>query len=376
MSVPGWSYRRRRYIMQSMPDYASSLTVMAGPRALRSLREHGFAPGLFRTLVGASGGPKWFVLYGLDRYLFGDFFAGRDTPLDTVGSSAGAWRLSCLAQSDPVGAIDRLAGLYSDEEYSARPDAAEVTQKARHMLSAVLGPTGASEIVDNKIIRSHFVAGRCRGLLSSKGSFPMAAGLTAAALSNLLSRRALALYIERTIFNNCDGPSPFSALDDMPTAEVKLSRENLEDVLIASGSIPFILTGARDIPGARQGLYLDGGITDYHFDWPFGELEGLVLYPHFYDHIVPGWFDKHLKWRRAHPRNFENVVLVAPSAAFVRNLQYGKIPDRKDFKTLDYSARRQYWQRVLKESRRLADDFAELVENGRGLELIQPFAAR
>ena len=42
--------------------------------------------------------------------------------------------------------------------------------------------------------------------------------------------------------------------------------EHLLSALHASGSIPFVLTGERDIPGAPPGQYWDGGIIDYHFD--------------------------------------------------------------------------------------------------------------
>ena len=51
---------------------ASSLSILAGPKALAELREHGLSPARVRVFVGASGGPKWLVLYGLDRVLFPD----------------------------------------------------------------------------------------------------------------------------------------------------------------------------------------------------------------------------------------------------------------------------------------------------------------
>ena len=41
----------------------------------------------------ASGGPKWFVLFGLDPYLSGEFFQRQEQQLITLGSSAMPWRL-------------------------------------------------------------------------------------------------------------------------------------------------------------------------------------------------------------------------------------------------------------------------------------------
>ena len=53
-----------------------------------------------------------------------------------------------------------------------------------------------------------------------------------------------------------------------------------------------------EIPGRPGEVHWDGGVLDYHLDLDFGPTDGLILYPHFYDHIVPGWFDKALRWRR------------------------------------------------------------------------------
>ncbi len=51
------------------------LEIYAGETALKTIKEKGFSPEIFSNFLGASGGPKWFVLYGLDKYFFGDFFS-------------------------------------------------------------------------------------------------------------------------------------------------------------------------------------------------------------------------------------------------------------------------------------------------------------
>ncbi|MFM1896533.1 MAG: hypothetical protein RLZZ385_1607 [Pseudomonadota bacterium] len=344
---------------------------------MAAIEEGGLRPHLFKVMAGASGGPKWFVLYGLDRYLFGEFFRDRQAPLATVGSSAGAWRLACLASADPLAAIERLATLYSRERYSEKPDSGEVTDKARRMLHDVLGPVGLRRIVSNTVVQSHFIAVRGRGLLSSRHRPLLGAGLGAAALSNLASRSSLGWYFERIVFNNHAHGCELSRLQDLPTRDVKLTEDNVADALLASGSIPLVLDGVRDIQGAGPGLYLDGGITDYHFDLPFHSRDGLVLYPHFYPRVVPGWFDKHLPWREVEVSHYDNVLLVVPSAKFVSRLPYGKIPDRGDFRTLDYQTRIKYWQAVLDQSQRLADAFHELVDGpGSPCIALKPFVTR
>ncbi len=354
----------------------SSLSIFAGPHALQRLRSEGINADQFRVMLGASGGPKWFVLYGLDRYLFGDFFAHRQQELITLGSSAGAWRMCCLATADPVAAIERLAKSYSQQQYSAKPTTDEITEKARQMLSHTLGPDGAQQIVNNEIFRTHIIADRARGMGSSTIKSLRLLPLLASAVMNTASRKTLSLFFERNIFSNMGQMSPFINIDDLRTSHVGLNEENVMDALMATGSIPFVLNGVRDIAHAKRGLYWDGGITDYHFDLPFHAGDELVLYPHFSSTVIPGWFDKRVPWRGVNIKNFENVVLVTPSVEFVARLPYGKIPDRTDFEKLGYEQRLSYWASVLESGKELACDFAALVESGAGIDAVQPFTGR
>ena len=353
-----------------------SLSIFAGPTALKRIQADGLHPDQFRVMLGASGGPKWFVLYGLDRYLFGEFFAQRQQELITLGSSAGAWRMCCLATSDPVAAIERLARLYSEQQYSAQPSTAEITEQARIMLAEMLGHSGAAEIVNNERFKTHIITDRCKGIGSSRSKSLQTGMLVASALSNAVSRKSLSLFFQRTIFTTMKQSSPWASSRDLDTFLASLSEENIFDVMIASGSIPFVLDGVWNISGAKDGLYWDGGITDYHFDFDFHGGDDLVLYPHFSSAVIPGWFDKHLPWRKINDRHFDNVVLLTPSRKFVASLPYGKIPDRKDFEKFDYDSRLNYWREVLDKSQLLADEFAELFASGKGIENIKPFAER
>lgn len=354
----------------------ASLTIYAGPSALKKLQRDGFRQEHFKVLVGSSGGPKWFVLLGLDRYLFGEFFSGRTAELFTVGSSVGAWRMCCLATQDPVGSIERLARYYSHEKYSKQPTVKEITDSARIMLHRVLGESGANEIVVNDVFRTHIVADRCKGFGSSKLKYLQAIHLSASATFNIFSRRSLSLFFERTLFSNMASDSPWSALSDISTTSAGLDESNLVDVMIASGSIPFVLEGVNEIKGAKRGHYWDGGIIDYHFDWHFHHGPELVLYPHFSAQLIPGWFDKSLKWRKVKEEYLDNVVLLAPSKEFVASLPGEKIPDRKDFQNYPYEKRVEVWQEVIKKSEQLALELRTLVETGEGLDYIRPIAIR
>ncbi len=87
---------------------ARALSVYLGKEAAREIAGAGWSPDLFSLLLGASGGPKWFILGHLDRVLFGDFLQGGQRPLSTLGSSIGSWRHACLAMRDPAAAVQRL----------------------------------------------------------------------------------------------------------------------------------------------------------------------------------------------------------------------------------------------------------------------------
>jgi len=89
-----------------------------------------------------------------------------------------------------------------------------------------------------------------------------------------------------------------------------------------------------------------------------------VLYPHFSDHIVPGWLDKSMPWRRANDAAMDNMILVSPSAAFVASLPNGKLPDRKDFTAYGqhHDTRIRHWLHAIGESERMAEAFARWCE--------------
>ena len=195
--------------------------------------------------------------------------------------------------------------------------------------------------------------------------------IAVAALGNILSRRTLAMQLRRCIFHGGGNTSVFEHLSDLPTLHVPLTHENCRAALMASGSIPLLVHGVR-VPGV-EGLHWDGGVLDYHVDLDFGSGDGLVLYPHFYSHIVPGWFDKSLPWRRARGTNFERTLLIAPSAEFVASLPGGKIPDRSDFYSFSDSERIPRWEAVRAASERLGDELRELIATGRLAERVQPW---
>jgi hypothetical protein len=349
------------------------LTLRAGPAALDLLRERGLRAEDVEIVPAASGGAKWLAIGGLDRFLFGEFLQPpRARPLHLIGSSIGAWRIACLAQRDPIAALERGHHAYIyDQRYTRKPSTQEVTDVLSRALDALLGLTGADEILAHPWARVHIITTEGRGLAASERRGATLASFALAAASNMVTRRALALQLRRVIFHTSGDESPFTHLADLPTRHLPLTHENLRAALLASGAIPLLLNGVR-VPG-RHGLHWDGGVLDYHLDLDFGAGQGLVLYPHYFSHVVPGWFDKSLRWRRASGANFRRALLIAPSEEFVASLPGGKIPDRRDFYTLPERERQSRWQAALDASAALGDELRELIASGRLLDRVRPW---
>lgn len=353
-----------------------SLEVYAGERAMRSLRTRGLRPHDVDVVCGASGGPKWIVLYGLDRVLLQEFFTGpRSKPLHLIGSSSGAWRMACYAQQNPTAALDRLAAAYIGQRYPPNPPLDLVSETCAAVVRSSLGETGADEILSHPWARLHVLTACCRGLLASDSKPLLLAGLVIASVCNLVRRSTLGWWMTRVIFHTAGSSSPFLALRDLPTRHVTLSTDNLHGALLASGSIPMLARGVQ-IADAPEGRYRDGALTDYHPDLDFGPGEGLVLYPHFFPRIVPGWLDKCVPWSRPNSSHLDRAVVLVPSRDFVSRLPRGKIPDRNDFRQCGDALRMRDWTTVREASGELGEEFRELLASGRIADRVRPLPFR
>ncbi len=336
------------------------LDIYAGSNALKTMQKQGFKQELFTNFLGASGGPKWFSLFGLDKYLFGDFFKYRSTEFNLIGSSAGAFRAACFAQNNPVAAIKRLADCYSHTVYSNKPSPAEISTKAVELLDYVYGEKGTQEIINNPIFKAHFIVAKTKGLVSSEQKSKQLIGLLSSYILNRWDRKYLKHQYQRIVYHAPQSKIKITDPYKFVTQYLPLTTANIHDALLASGSIPLVMNGVKDIADSPKGMYRDGGIIDYHFDVEIKNADGLILYPHFNSTPKPGWFDKNLT-RTVQAKHYENIVMLVPSENFVQSLPYQKIPDRKDFETMDASTRIKYWQTVLKETDRLAESFAQFL---------------
>jgi len=351
------------------------ISFYAGRKALSVIRDKGLAQEDVNVLAGAAGGPKWLVLNHLDRVIFSSWLKGRKAPIYFLGSSIGSWRFAAASQKRPVQAIEKFQDAYIHQSYQSKPTPEKVSRESRKIMDHFIDDTAIDEILSHPFFRLNFMAVRCRHILSSDKRAFLFPGLVAAFLFNLIGRGTLKFFFDRALFYHPADKPPFLDMSGFPIQKTLLTKENFKAALLASGSIPLVMSGVKDIPGASPGIYRDGGIVDYHLDIDFlSGNNGLVLFPHYSDWIIPGWFDKKLRYRRPASKNMENVLMISPSKEFVERLPHRKIPDRNDFFLFRGRdrARFSYWLSVVNESKRIGDAFWDAVESGRISQLVKP----
>jgi hypothetical protein len=388
-----------------------ALRLYAGPKALAHLSRHGLHSRDIAAIPAAAGGPKGLILGPLDQFIFDHWLPQSSQPVHLVGASIGAWRMATACLGSPMLAFRQLEHDYIHQNYvllpgEKRPAAARVSQLFAQNLQAFYGGRVA-DVLQHPRYRLHVLTSHGRGLLAREHGWHTALGYGGAFLRNLVSRRALGASLERVVFSSPEpasdsstvllAPLPFGAAD-YPTRQVGLTEANFLPAMQASCSIPFVLQAVHDIAGAPVGAYWDGGVTDYHLhlDWlkahdatqriaskPMSmeakgevhsqEQSALVLYPHFQKSVVPGWLDKHLRWRHQATPFLDNLLLLAPNPDWVKTLPNGKLPDRTDFTHYggDLPGRVKAWTAAVSASQQLADELDAWLQRP-DVRLVQP----
>lgn len=347
------------------------LSVYAGKKAIELIRNKGLSPDMVEVVAGAAGGPKWLVLCGLDRAIFTSWLMERTNPVHLIGSSVGSWRFAALAQG--MDAYECFLEAYLCQTYKTVPTAQMVSSEIAKILDAYLDGQGVKRALVHPFARLNVLAARCSWPGSVEQKHHVLMSMVIAGLLNLVNRSLLKLLFSRTLFYDARDIPPYFSMDGFPIQQVKITSENLRQAVMASGSMPVLMEGIRNIAGAHSGMYRDAGILDYHLAVPF-QSSKLVLYPHYMDRITPGWFDKLFPWRRPDPNDLENVVLLCPAKAFLEKLPGGKIPSREDFKEFwgRDDERIAFWNQVVSASAVLGDEFLEATAKDNLIEHIRP----
>ncbi len=352
------------------------LTIQAGPKAFEHIQNNGLQATDIDAVFGASGAAKWLAIYGLDRAIFSQWLTQLEQPLLLYGTSVGAFKLAAACLQDPAVSLDRLATAYTEQSYpEAEFSADKIAQETLKILATISADGGVEKILSHPYFRFNCGAVKTSNAMTINQSTRQKLALAKAFIQSFQGRKGYAKQLQRAIFHHPDSAQNLQGIDDVITHHVPLSQDNLNDALLASGSIPGLMHGIVNPAGAPAGTYFDGGMLDYHpIPKYLGISDGLVLYPHFYQHLIPGWFDKFFKSRYASAQLLDNVILASPSQQMLEQMPGGKIPDRKDFITFkdDDQQRKQNWRKVMNLSLQLGDEFLELMNSGKLAEEVKP----
>ena len=236
--------------------------LKAGPSAIKHIQKYGFSPDMIQVIPAAAGGPKWIVLYALDKYLMTNWFNKPKQNLQLVGASAGAWRMMCYATSTPVKALDRFLKSYVEQTYPEWPTSDQVSQKMQEILQFSLSENGIRDILNP--------TNRFLNVITSETNFKIKEGSThklhfgKIVLKNLVSRKLLKNEITRVVFTNkIDKKDVFHLGNVLKTRFESLNEETILSALQATGAIPMLMDPVTDIASPNAVLW-DGALVDYH----------------------------------------------------------------------------------------------------------------
>lgn len=352
----------------------SRLRIKAGKKAYEIIKDGGFNPDAISAYFGAAVGPRWLLASGFDQTLLSQNILGRTRAVHLIGSSAGAWRFAAWLQPDAAESYRKFLHAYINIGFTRRDTPATILEKFTLIINAYIEDDALSFALASKRYRLSIITARARGLVASENHLLQKGALAACYLLNLISRSNVYAFAERVVFYNGSKPPPFCFQPQFRGRCVRISEANFKYAVMASGAIPLVVAGVRNIFGAPRGVYRDGGLIDYHLTHPFAARENeLVLFFHHQERIIPGWLDKRISRRVPDENTLNQVVMVFPSQSFIDRLPGGKVPDREDFVThIDNGSRRiEDWNKAVELSAPLGEEFLELVESGRIREMVE-----
>ena len=344
------------------------IRVKAGEKAFEVIRDNGFDFDQVRVYAGPAVGPRWLVASGFDLTMIEKGLLGRTFPALLTGASAGAFRLAAWLQPEPEKSYRNLMAAYIGADYRRGDGPRQLCGEMQKVIDSYLDSDALPFALANKRYRLALVTARAMNLAASEIKPIQRLGVGLAFLGNALSASLLRWFYEQVVFYYSPIPPKFCLGKDFRGRTIPLNAANFKAAVLASGAIPLVIAGVRNIFSAPTGVYRDGGLFQYHYNQDYGVKDGeFVLFFHHQEALVPGWLDKKLKYRRTPPSYLENSVMVFPTDEFVSRLPEGKVPERDDVVALmdEPDMRKQRWREAVRLSAGLGEDFLELVESGR-----------
>jgi hypothetical protein len=354
----------------------NNLRIKAGKRAYELIRSGGFHWDIVTTYFAPATGPRWLIAAGFDLSLLKHEILGRSKPLTLIGASAGAWRFAAWVQPEPEKSYRTLMDDYMALTYQRTDTPETILQSMQDVLNRYIENDALSFALANKNYRLAIITARAKNLLSSEVIPIQKLGLGICFLMNAIDRSNLDYFAERIVFYNGHKPPAFCLKPDFRGRFIPLTEINFKHAVLASGAIPAVIAGVKNIYGAPAGIYRDGGLIDYHLSQNYAPKEDEVtLYFNHQERIIPGWLDKRLSYRCPPEHSLDNVLMVYPSDEFIASLPGGKVPERADFATFvdRPSDRMNNWRQAVRMTEPLGEQFLELVESKKIRDVVESF---
>jgi hypothetical protein len=344
----------------------NNICIRAGKQAYEIIRDGGFHFDRITTYFGPATGPRWLITSGFDLTLLKNNLLGRTKSVHLVGSSAGAMRFAAWLQPEPEKSYRTLMEKYIGIIYKRNDTPATVLKSLFNLANAYIEDDALSFALANKKYRLAVITARAKNLVASELRWVQHMGLGICFLFNAVSRSFIHNFAERVVFYNGPKPPNFCLLPGYRGRYIRLNEANFKHAVMASGAIPLVVAGIKDIYGAPGGVYRDGGLIDYHLTNNYARTnEDIILYFNHQERIIPGWLDKKLSYRRPTEDILENVVMIYPTDNFIAGLPGGKVPERDDFATFIDAPRTRIknWWRAVELAQPLGEEFLELIES-------------
>jgi hypothetical protein len=351
-----------------------NICVKAGKLAYDLIRAGGFSLDRISTYFGPAGGPRWLVTSGFDLTLLREGLLGRRQPVWLVGASAGAWRFAAWLQPEAEKSYRALMEAYISATYGRKDTPTTILRSLTAIIDSYIDDDALSFALTCKPYRLAILTSRAEYLTAVEQPWVQKLGFILAFTANVIHPALVHRFAERTVFYYGAYPPDFCLRKGFRGRCFPLSEVNFKAAVIASGAIPIAVAGVRDIFGAPDGVYRDGGLIDYHINQDYRTRSGgLTLFFHHQERIIPGWMDKKLRKRRPSDEFLDSVVMVHPSESFVESLPDGRIPDRGDFETFidDPATRIANWRRTVELAAPLGEEFLELIASGRLQDVVE-----
>lgn len=352
----------------------TDISVKAGKRVYEMIQDGSFDLDRVTTCVGPATGPTWLVASGFDRTMLQTGVLGRKTPVLLAGSSAGALRFAAWVQPEPEKSYSDLIESYTAMTFTRKDTAKTILRSVSNVINSFMEDDAITFALASKKYRLAITAVRAKNMAASEIRPIQGVALVLGFLLNAMNPVWLGMFYQRVVFHNSPIPPRFCLRSGFRGKPILLNKANIKHALLASSAVPFAIAGVRDIYGAPNGTYRDGGVTDYHLNQKYGVNDGdvVLLFQH-QERIIPGWLDKKLIYRRVPPEKLENVLMIYPTEEFVKGLPGGRVPQRKDFRTFvdKPSARIKNWRKVVDRSAHLGEEFLELIASNKLRNIVE-----